>query len=208
MLGLIGKKLGMLRIFDSNGTAIPVTVIEAGPCRVTQVKTAEKDGYNAVQLGFGQKKEKHLTKPVKGHLEKVPGYLPRTLGEFRVQDVSGFQLGQELTVEIFKEGEGVDVTGTVKGRGFQGVVKRHGFSGGDEAHGCDSKRVPGSVGSSADPSRTWKNMKLPGQYGNTRQTVMSLRVVKVDTERNCLFVNGAVPGPSNGRVLVAKKKLG
>jgi len=204
MLGLIGKKLGMTRIFDESGVAIPVTVIQAGPCKITQIKTVEKEGYNALQLGFGQKKEKNVTLPVKGHLSKVPGYFPRVLWEFRTEDVSAYELGQELTVEIFSEGEGVNITGTTKGRGFQGVVKRHGFSGGDETHGNTSHRVPGSIGASADPSRVMKNKKMPGHYGNARHTVLNLKVVKVDPERNYLYVKGAVPGASNSLVRVFK----
>ncbi|MEA1996991.1 MAG: 50S ribosomal protein L3 [Gemmatimonadota bacterium] len=206
MLGLIGKKIGMTRIFDSNGMVIPVTVIKAGPCRVTQVKTVEKDGYSALQLGFGEKKEKNITSPVKGHLAKVAGYFPGTLGEFRIDDVSSYELGQELTVEIFGEGDGVQLIGTSKGKGFQGVVKRHGFSGGDQTHGNTAHRVPGSIGASADPARTWKNKKMPGQHGNKRSSVSNLKVVKVDAERNFLFVKGAVPGPGDGVVLVARCK--
>jgi large subunit ribosomal protein L3 len=206
MLGLIGKKLGMTRIFNAEGVAMTVTVIEAGPCLVTQVKTDKRDGYNALQLGFGQKKEKRVSKPLKGHLKRLSGSFPRFLREFRVDDVSKYEPGQALTVGIFNSGEGVNVIGTTKGRGFQGVVKRYGCSGGDEAHGCALFRAPGSVGASADPSKTWKNVKMAGQYGNTRQTMLNLRVVKVDAERNYLFLRGAVPGPTDGMVIVSKKK--
>lgn len=206
MLGIIGRKLGMTRMFSPEGLAVPVTVIQAGSCKVTQVKTVETDGYNALQLGFGERREKNLTRPVKGHLAKVPGFFPVRISEFRVKETSGFDVGQAIDVTIFEEGEKVDVIGVIKGRGFQGVVKRHGHSGGDETHGNTSHRVPGSVGSSADPSRTWKNLKLPGQYGNTRQTQKNLLVVKVDAERGILFVRGAVPGPANGLVKVRKKK--
>jgi len=205
MLGLIGKKIGMTRIFDEHGVMIPVTVIQAGPCRITQIKTVDKDGYNALQLGYSQRKEKNTAKPVIGHLSKVKDYLPRVLREFRVDDVSGYELGQELDVGIFTEGEGVDVSGTTKGRGFQGVVKRHGFSGGDEAHGCDSQRVPGSIGASADPSRVLKNKKMPGQHGNKNHKALNLQVARVDAERNYLFVRGAVPGPNTALVTVYKK---
>lgn len=207
MLGLIGKKVGMTRIFDDNGMMVPVTVIQAGPCRITQIKTTEKDGYNALQVGFGERKEKNITKPMRGHLAKTGAdYYPQSLGEFRLDDVGSYELGQELNVGIFEAGEGVDVSGVTKGRGFQGVVKRHGFSGGDETHGNTSHRVPGSIGQSADPSRVWKNMKMPGQYGNTRQKMRNLVVAKVDAESNQLFVRGAVPGPSSGLVTVFKKK--
>ena len=205
MLGLIGKKIGMTRIFDEHGVMIPVTVIQAGPCRIIQIKTVDNDGYNAIQLGYGQRKEKSVTKPVMGHLSKLKEYLPRLLREFRVDDISGYELGQELGVGIFTEGEGVDVKGTTKGRGFQGVVKRHGFSGGDEGHGCDSKRVPGSIGASADPSRVLKNTKMPGHYGNTNHKALNLKVAKVDSERNYLFVKGAVPGANSALVTVCKK---
>ena len=204
MLGLIGKKLGMTRMFDDKGVEVQVTVILAGPCRVTQIKNLEKDGYNALQLGFGTRKEKNLSRPVKGHLKKLEGYFPFKLCEFRVDGVDDYEVGQELTVELFSEGEKVRVTGSTKGRGFQGVVKRHGFSGGDETHGNTAHRVPGSIGASADPARVWKNTKLPGQYGNTRLTVRNLQVVKVDTERGYLFVKGAVPGPTNSLVTVSK----
>ncbi|MBN2287959.1 MAG: 50S ribosomal protein L3 [Candidatus Glassbacteria bacterium] len=204
MLGLIGKKLGMTRIFDENGVEVQVTVIQAGPCRVTQVKSVEKDGYNALQVGFGSRKAKNLTLPVKGHLKKAGDYFPQRIREFRVDGVEGFEVGQELTVELFSEGEKVSIAGTTKGRGFQGVVKRHGFSGGDDTHGNTSHRVPGSIGASADPSRVLKNTKLPGQYGNSRLTVRNLKVVKVDTERDYLFIKGAVPGPSDGLVSVSK----
>ncbi|MFH1071431.1 MAG: 50S ribosomal protein L3 [Candidatus Glassbacteria bacterium] len=206
MLGLIGKKLGMTLIFDEHGMVVPVTVIQAGPCRVTQIKTVKKDGYNALQVGFGHRKEKNLTKPVLGHLAKVKGFCPETLGEFRLDDVSSYEVGQEIKVEIFTPGEPVVVRGITKGRGFQGVVKRHRFAGGDEGHGCDSKRVPGSVGSSSDPSRVWKNMRLPGHFGNTAQKVRNLKVAKVDSEHSYLFVRGAVPGAASGLVTVWKKK--
>ena len=205
MLGLIGKKIGMTRIFDEHGMIIPVTVIQAGPCRVIQIKTVDNDGYNALQLGYGQKKEKSVTKPVMGHLGKLKEYLPRVLREFRVDDISGYEMGQELDVGIFTEGEGVDVRGTTKGRGFQGVVKRHGFSGGDDTHGNTAHRVPGSIGASADPARVLKNKKMPGQHGNKNHKALNLKVVKVDTERNYLFVRGAVPGPNTALVTVYKK---
>ncbi len=207
MLGLIGKKVGMTRIFDDKGMVVPVTVIEAGPCRVTQIKTTKKDGYSALQVGFGSRKEKNITRPMKGHLAKAGGgYFPQTLGEFRIEDVASYELGQELSVEIFTVGDDVDVSGVTKGRGFQGVIKRHGFSGGDETHGNTAHRVPGSIGMSADPARVWKNKKMPGQYGNTAQTMLNLVVVKVDAERNRLFLRGAVPGPASGFVTVFKKK--
>jgi len=204
MPGLIGKKLGMTRLFDDRGAEVQVTVIQAGPCRITQIKNLEKDGYWALQLGFGSRKEKNISMPVKGHLKNLEGYFPLRLQEFRVDGVEEFEVGQELTVELFSEGDKIKVTGTTKGRGFQGVVKRHGFSGGDATHGNTAHRVPGSIGASADPARVWKNTKLPGQYGNTRFTVRNLQVVRVDAERGYLFVKGAVPGPTNGLVTVSK----
>ncbi|MBW7995791.1 MAG: 50S ribosomal protein L3 [Candidatus Glassbacteria bacterium] len=207
MLGLIGKKVGMTRIFDDDGMMVPVTVIQAGPCRVTQIKTAEKDGYNAVQVGFGERKPKNITKPEQGHLAKAAAdYYPESLGEFRIEDAASCELGQELNVGMFEAGEGVDVSGVTKGRGFQGVIKRYGFSGGDATHGNTAHRVPGSIGASADPARVWKNKKMPGQYGNANQKVRNLVVAKVDTEGNRLFVRGAVPGPASGLVTVFKKK--
>ncbi|HLA41095.1 MAG TPA: 50S ribosomal protein L3 [Candidatus Glassbacteria bacterium] len=206
MLGMIGKKLGMTRIFDENGMMVPVTVIQTGSCLVTQVKTVKSDGYNALQVGFGVRKEKNVPKPLLGHLAKVKGYCPEALGEFRLEDVSGFEVGQEIKVEIFSAGEGVNVRGVTKGRGFQGVVKRHHFAGGDEGHGCDSKRVPGSVGASADPSRVLKNKRLPGHHGNTFLKVLNLKVAKVDSDHGYLFVRGAVPGPASGLVTVWKNK--
>jgi len=206
MLGLIGKKIGMTRVFDEHGVMTPVTVIQAGPCRITQIKTVDSEGYNAVQLGFGQKREKNITKPLIGHLSKSEGYLPRVLREFRVDDVSGYELGQELDVEIFDDGEIVDVSGVTKGRGFQGVVKRHGFSGGDDTHGNTAHRVPGSIGASATPSRVMKNKKMPGHHGNTNHKVLNLKVARIDAERNYLFIKGAVPGPNSRLVTVYKKK--
>ncbi|MEA2064036.1 MAG: 50S ribosomal protein L3 [Gemmatimonadota bacterium] len=204
MLGLIGKKLGMTRLFDDQGVEMQVTVIQAGPCRVTQVRSKERDGYEALQLGFGERKEKNMTLPQRGHLKKIEGYFPARLCEFRTDEASSYEEGQGLTVELFSEGDKVKVTGTTKGRGFQGVVKRHGFSGGDATHGNTAHRVPGSIGASADPARVWKNKKLPGQYGNKRFTVRNLEVVRVDAESDHLFVKGAVPGPTGGLVIVSK----
>jgi large subunit ribosomal protein L3 len=208
MTGIIGKKLGMTRIFDESGTSVSVTVIEAGPCLVTRVRTKERDGYEAVQLGFGKGRVKSLTKPVLGQFAK--GNLPplAKLREFRVSEPSRFEVGQEIRVDIFKPGERVDVTGVSKGRGFQGVVKRHGHHGGDEAHGCMSHRVPGSLGQSAAPSRVYKGRKLPGRMGGERVTVRRVSVVQVDNEQNVLLVRGAVPGAANGLVVVRKSNTG
>lgn len=204
MTGIIGKKLGMTRIFDENGDAVPVTVIEAGPCVVTQVKTANTDGYEAVQLGFDRARPKSVTKPRAGHFAKA-GVVPlRKLAEFPVSDPSEYSLGQEIRVDIFEPGELVDVVGTSKGRGFQGVVRRYGKSVGRRTHGNKSRRAPGSIGQSASPSKVWKGRKLPGRMGGDRVTIKHISVVGVDAERNLLLVRGAVPGPSNQYVIVKK----
>lgn len=208
MTGIIGKKLGMTRIFDESGAAVTVTVIEAGPCLVTRVRTKDRDGYEAVQLGFGRAKAKSLTKPVLGQFAKANVPPQKRLREFRVTEPSKFEVGQEIRVDIFAPGEYVDVTGVSKGRGFQGVVKRHGFHGGDEAHGCMSHRVPGSLGQSAAPSRVYKGRKLPGRMGGERVTVRRVSVVQVDMDQNVLLVRGAVPGAANGLVVVRKSNTG
>ncbi|NOZ55576.1 MAG: 50S ribosomal protein L3 [Calditrichaeota bacterium] len=207
MIGIIGRKLGMTRIFGERGKAIPVTVIEAGPCYVTQVKTEDTDGYNAVQLGFDETKEKRVTKPVLGHLKKAGVKPLRVLREFRDFELEGeLQLGQEIRVDIFKEGDKVSVTGFTKGRGFAGVVKRHGFGGGPKTHGqSDRWRAPGSIGQSSFPSRVLKGLRMAGRMGNTRVTVKNLEVVKVDPENNLLVIKGAVPGAIKGIVTIRKQ---
>jgi large subunit ribosomal protein L3 len=204
MTGIIGKKLGMTRIFDENGTVVPVTVIEAGPCVVTRVRTKKTDGYEAVQLGFGDVRRKSLTKPELGQFDRVKVAPRRKITEFRVSGTSDLAVGQEVKVDIFKQGEIVDVTGWSKGKGFQGVVKRHKQHGGKETHGCTSHRVPGSMGQSASPSRVWKGRKLPGRMGGVRVTTPKLLVAGVDNEKNLLLIRGAVPGAMNGFVLVKK----
>ncbi|MBN2566413.1 MAG: 50S ribosomal protein L3 [Candidatus Eisenbacteria bacterium] len=204
MTGIIGKKLGMTRVFNEDGTAVPVTVIEAGPCVVTQVKTADTDGYEAVQLGFDRVRRKALNKPRMGHFERA-GLAPRRkITEFRVEDAGGYEVGQEIKVDIFEPGEVVDVTGLSKGRGFQGVVKRHGFSVGRETHGNRNHRRPGSIGQSATPAKVWKGRKLPGRMGGRRVTLKHISVVEVDGDKNLLLVRGAVPGANNGYVLIRK----
>jgi large subunit ribosomal protein L3 len=207
MIGIIGRKLGMTRIFGERGKAIPVTVIEAGPCYVTQVKTEDTDGYNAVQLGFDETKEKRVTKPVLGHLKKAGVKPLRVLREFRDFELEGeLQLGQEIRVDIFKEGDKVSVTGFTKGRGFAGVVKRHGFGGGPKTHGqSDRWRAPGSIGQSSFPSRVLKGLRMAGRMGNTRVTVKNLEVVKVDPENNLLVIKGAIPGAIKGIVTIRKQ---
>jgi len=205
MAGLIGKKLGMTQIFDDEGSAIPVTVVEAGPCAVTQVKTKETDGYSAVQVGWGSRNEKHSTRAERGHAAKAGlETAPRTLREFRVADTSGLEPGQTLTVEQFEVGETVKVTGTTKGRGFQGVVKRHGFRGRPASHGHPKARNPGTLGPGTNPSRVIKGKKMPGQMGGTRHTERGLRVERIDAERNLLYIRGSVPGARNSTVLIRK----
>lgn len=205
MAGIIGRKVGMTRIFDDEGNQVPVTVIEAGPCPVTQIKTDETDGYRAVQIGFGAQKAKRASKAEVGHAAKVGlEAAPRVLREFRLDDGQEVEPGQELTVEQFEAGDRVKVTGTSKGRGFQGVVKRHGFSGRPGGHGHPMSRNPGSMGPGTDPSRVIKGKRLPGQMGNVRSTVRNLSVVKVDAERNLLFVKGGVPGSRDSYVYISK----
>lgn len=204
--GLIGRKLGMTQIFDEQGLARPVTVIEAGPCVVTQVRTAEKDGYEAVQLGFGIAKK--LNKPEKGHV-KESGYMVKTLREVKADDYSSIEVGQVFSADTFAEGEVIDVTGTSKGRGFQGGMKRHGFHGGPATHGqSDRARAPGSIGSSATPGRVIKGQKMAGHMGNERVTVQNLKVLRVDTDRNLLLVEGSVPGPNKGTLLIRRAVKG
>jgi len=203
--GLIGRKVGMTQIFSEDGEVIPVTAIEAGPCWVVQKKTKERDGYTAVQLGFGDKKAKRTTKPLQGHFQRS-GVLPkRWLREFRVDEptVTALQEGQEVTGEMFTELRYVDVTGTSKGRGFTGVMKRHNFGGKPASHGThESFRGSGSIGASADPARVFKNTRMAGQYGNARVTIQNLEVVRFVQEHNLLLVKGAVPGPNGGMLLV------
>ncbi len=200
--GMVGRKLGMTQIFDESGVVHPVTVIECGPNVVTQVRTKEKDGYEAVQVGFGI--DKRLNKPEQGH-RKASGFMSDTLREVRADDVSEFEVGQQIKVDAFAEGELIDVTGTTKGRGFQGGVKRHGFAGGPKTHGqSDRLRAPGSIGASATPGRVLKGMKMAGHMGHVRVTIENLTVLRVDTERNLLLVQGSVPGPNKGIVIVRR----
>lgn len=202
--GIIGRKIGMTGVFADNGDYVPVTVIEAGPCVVTQVKTVENDGYNAVQLGFLEKSPKKLNKPLAGHFKKSGGKGFVYLKEFRVDDPSLYTPGQVINAELFQAGEKVHVSGQIKGRGFSGVVKRHGFAGGKESHGCRSKRVPGSIGSSAWPGKVVKGKKLPGRYGNTRRTIKNLKIFDIYGEDNLILVKGPVPGTRNGLVEIRK----
>jgi large subunit ribosomal protein L3 len=205
MAGIIGRKLGMTQIFSDTGAAVPVTVIEAGPCAVVQVKSEESDGYRAVQLGLGAKKEKHSTRAERGHAAKAGlEATPRVLREFPLTDGAELEPGQQLTVEQFEVGQRVKVTGRTKGRGFQGVVKRHGFRGRPASHGHPKARNPGSLGPGTDPSRVIKGKKMPGQMGDKQQTVRNLRVERIDQERNLIFLRGAVPGARNSLVYIRK----
>jgi large subunit ribosomal protein L3 len=198
MAALIGKKLGMTQVFAEDGTRVPVTVIQAGPCPVTAVRAADRDGYAAVQLSFGEVPERKLTKAELGHLKKAKAPPARTLVEFRDQEEH--QVGETLTVEQFEPGQRVKVSGTGIGKGFAGTIRRHNFSRGPMTHGSHNIRAPGSVGASADPARVFKGVRMPGRMGGKRVTQRRLEVVEVDSERNLLLVKGAVPGPRNGTV--------
>ena len=203
--GLLGKKLGMTQVFDETRLT-PVTVIEAGPCRVVTIKTKERDGYEAVQLSYGEVKERKLSKAELGHLKKQQAPASRVLREFeKVGDVT---VGESVTVGMFKKGDWVDVVGVSKGKGFQGVVKRHNYAGGPESHGSMFHRHPGSMGASSYPSRVWKGKTLPGHMGAERVTVQRLKVVDSRPEENLLFVRGAIPGATNGLIVVRKSKKG
>ncbi len=202
MKGIIGKKVGMTQVFDETGSVIPVTILEVGPCYVTQIKTPEQDGYSAVQLGYQEVESRKLNLPQRGHLQPVGKNL-RILREFRASDTSSYQLGQCLKADIFAPGEHVDVVGTTKGRGFQGVVKRHGFSRQPVTHGqTDRTRAPGAIGACTYPGHVIKGKRMPGHMGSERATAQNLLVVIADAERNLLALRGSVPGPNGGLVLV------
>jgi large subunit ribosomal protein L3 len=203
--GIIGRKVGMTQIFEDTGIVIPVTVIEVGPCPIVQVKTQERDGYQAVQLGFGKRKENKFNSPKRGHFAKAEVSPTQVLREFRVDSLDDVSVGDTVDASLFSEGELVDVTGTSKGHGFTGVVKRWGFAGGRKSHGGEQDlRRAGSIGASATPSRVFKGKKMPGRYGAKRHTVQNLRVIQADAERNLLVVKGAIPGPPNGLLLIRK----
>ncbi|HPL63959.1 MAG TPA: 50S ribosomal protein L3 [Syntrophales bacterium] len=201
MKGLIGKKLGMTQVFSIDG-AVPVTAIEAGPCYVIQKKTAAKDGYSALQLGFGHKKQKNVSKPLQGHFNAANRGFFRVLRELRFDSTDDYEQGKELTVDMFQPGEYVDIVGTSKGRGFTGGVKRYGFRGGEASHGSMFHRAPGSIGASAYPSRVFKGKRLPGHMGNQRVTAQGLLVFGVRPDQNLILVKGAVPGHRNSIVLI------
>jgi large subunit ribosomal protein L3 len=206
---LIGKKIGQTTYFEDNGKATNVTVLEVGPCVVIQKKTREKEGHTAIQLGFEEKKEKHTTKALQGHFKKSGATPKKVLKEIRVQEANIYQVGQTLTVENFKNVTWVDVTGVSKGKGFQGVVRRHGFKGGRNSHGSMFHRAPGGIGASSDPSRVFPGTRMPGHMGTQKNTILNLKVIKVDSDNNLLFVKGAVPGANGGIITVrpsVKKK--
>jgi len=205
MRGLIGKKMGMTRVFDENGNVVPVTVLQAGPCTVTQVKTSEKDGYEAVQVGFCKRNVKHTSKPLQGHFDSAGVEFKKNLVEFDKVPGFDYQTGQVFHIGLFKEGDFVRVSGTSKGKGFTGVIKRHNFSRQKKTHGTGhTERAPGSIGQASDPSRVFPGMKMAGHHGNAKVTVENLQVVKVDKENNQLLVKGAVPGAKNGTVVISK----
>lgn len=209
-LGILGTKLGMTQIFDrETGVAIPVTVVQAGPCTVTQIKTKDTDGYTSVQLGYQQVKEKALTKPELGHLQKAGATPLRHLKEYRVEDSSSFQLGQALGADVFQAGELVDVAGTTIGRGFAGYQKRHNFKRGSMTHGSKNHRLPGSTGAGTTPGRVYPGKRMAGRYGGEQQTIRGLKVVQVDSARNILLIKGAVPGKPGGLLSITPgKKVG
>ena len=202
--GLIGKKLGMTQLFDANGNVVPVTVIEAGPCVVAQKKTVENDGYDAIQVGYGDLKASKVNKPMKGHFAKNDVAPKRVLKEFRLDDISAMNIGDVVKADVFAEGEVVDVTGTSKGKGYAGVIKRHGFSRLKMSHGTGPvARHGGSLGACSTPSRVYKGRKMAGHMGAVKSTIQNLAVVKVDAENNIIAIKGAIPGPKGGYVFIA-----
>ena len=208
LTGILGTKLGMTRLFTDDGRWIEVTVVEAGPCTVVQRKTKDTDGYDAVQLGFGDVKESRCNKPSLGHFKKSGVAPRRTLKEIRVTGETDVELGAEIKADIFEAGDRVDVSGTSKGKGFAGVIKRYGFGGGPGGHGSHFHRAPGSIGQSADPAKVYKNKKMPGHMGNRKVTVQNLEVVNVDAEKNLLMIRGNVPGAKGGLITVSKSVKG
>jgi large subunit ribosomal protein L3 len=205
---ILGRKQGMTQVFDEDGTHVGVTVVAAGPCVVTQVRTQERDGYDAVQLGYHDTIEKRTRKPQLGHFAKVGTAPKRLLREERLKTPAAVEIGATVTVDVFARGDLVDVTGTSKGRGFAGTIKRHGFSRGAKTHGCMNYRQPGSIGASAYPGRVFKGKRMAGRFGGKRQTTKNLEIVSIDAERNLLFIKGAVPGPRGGYLQVRTAKTG
>jgi len=207
--GLLGEKVGMTQVFDDQSRVVPVTVIKAGPCRVSQIKTAEKDGYSSIQLAFGEVADKRISQPELGHLKKAGVPAARHLVELRLADVSNFQLGQEVKADIFAKGDRADVVGVSKGKGFAGAMKRHNFKGKSATHGTERKhRSPGSVGACATPSRVFKGMRMAGHMGDERVTMLNLEIIDADAERGLLLVRGAVPGPTGGLVVIRSSVRG
>ncbi|MCZ6820588.1 MAG: 50S ribosomal protein L3 [Calditrichaeota bacterium] len=206
MAGMIGRKIGMSRVFDEHGRVITVTIIEAGPCFVSQIKTRDRDGYSAVQIGFEDKKEKNVIKPESGHFAKAGVSSKRIVREFKsFDDIENLKPGDEINVDVFQEGDRVAVTGWSKGKGFQGVVKRHGFRGGPKTHGqSDRLRAPGSIGQASSPARVFKGMKMAGRTGNERVTIKNRKIIRVVPEKNILMVAGTVPGANSGIVLIKR----
>lgn len=202
MKGIIGRKIGMTQIFTEEGIVIPVTVIEAGPVQVTQVKTEENDGYKAIQIAYEDKKSKRVNKPMKGHYEKAGVAPKKHVREFRVEDSNAYSLGQELKADVFESGDKIDVMGTSKGKGTQGPIKRHNQSRGPMTHGSKYHRGPGSLGASSYPARVFKGQNMAGRMGNEKVTIQNLEIARVDSERNLLLVKGAIPGPKGGIVIV------
>jgi large subunit ribosomal protein L3 len=205
--GIIGKKLGMAGLFSPEGKYLPVTAVQVGPCVITQIKTIAKDGYNALQLGFGDKKKSRVNKPMAGHFKKSGERMFSILREFLVDNPDDYKLGQEISADLFNVGEVVNVTGKTKGRGFSGVIKRHGFHGGPKTHGSRSHRVPGSIGCSAWPAKVVKGKKMPGQYGNDTKTVRNLEIIDIRPEEHLVLIKGPVPGHNAGFVKINKLKF-
>ncbi|AVQ45043.1 50S ribosomal protein L3 [Clostridium botulinum] len=199
---ILGKKLGMTQIFNENGKVIPVTVIEAGPCTVIQKKTVEKDGYEAIQVAFGDIREKLRNKPVKGHFAKAGVSVKRHIKEFKLEDSNSLEIGREIKADVFEAGERVDISGVSKGKGFQGTIRRWNAHRGPMTHGSKFHRAVGSMGASSDPSRTFKNKRMPGHMGNVNTTVLNLEVVRIIPEKNLILIKGGVPGPNKGLVQI------
>ena len=205
MRGMLGKKIGMSRVFNNHGEVVPVTILNVGPCVVTQVKTLENDGYQAVQIGYGYKKDKHLTKALKGHFKKSSGKPSKVLAEFDIVPGFDYVLGSVFHVGLFNQGDFVRVSGSSKGRGFAGVIKRHNFSRQKKTHGTGhTERAPGSIGQASDPSRVFPGMRMAGRYGNAKVTIENLEVIDVDSKNNHLIVKGSIPGPKGSIVTIEK----
>lgn len=204
--GMIGKKLGMTSVYSQEGNLIPVTAVQIGPCVVTQIKTESVDGYNALQLGMGEKKESRINKPLEGHIRKTGKKACAVLKEFPVDNPDEFSVGQVVDLDMFSVGEVVNVTGNTKGRGFAGVIKRHGFGGGRETHGGKCHRIPGSIGCSAWPAKVIKGKKMPGHYGNDKKTIKNLKIVDIRPDENVILLKGAIPGSASGVVTINKSK--